>query len=97
MNPLLISGYSVYFVGCYNCNYCRVVLFAQIEHDQYVHHEREKLIKAEEADAAEKLNNILKVRVAELEANLEKCLAEKIELQARVEKATLSSGRICVF
>jgi ribosome-interacting GTPase 1 len=72
-------------------------LFAQVEHDQYLHHEKEKLLKTEEADAAEKLNNLLKARVAELEANLEKHMAEKLELQARVEKATLSSGRICGF
>lgn len=63
----------------------------QAERDHCLQHEKEALLKAEEGEAAQTVNSILKARMSELESNLEQYLAEKTELQERLEKASLSS------
>eukprot|EP00250_Pteridium_aquilinum_P020691 c24909_g1_i1 orf=473-2089(-) len=63
----------------------------EAEHDHCLKLEREAGLKAEAREAAQKVGSVLKARISELESNLEQCLLETTELQARLEKASLSS------
>jgi len=60
--------------------------------------EKEVLLKAEAGEAARKANAIADARAAELETKLQECMADRDNLQFRLEEANQSSGRItCIL
>ncbi|KAI5061234.1 hypothetical protein GOP47_0023739 [Adiantum capillus-veneris] len=63
----------------------------EAERDHCLQLEKDAVMKAEAAEAAQKIECVLKARISELESNLEKCLSDTTALEAKLEKESLSS------
>eukprot|EP01018_Ginkgo_biloba_P001761 Gb_15023 [translate_table: standard] len=73
--------------------YQSLVESLQAERDNFLRREKEMSLKVETSDVARRTTAVADARIAELESNLQECMADRNLFEIRLEEALQESGR----